>query len=103
MIDIIAVAARAERALRNSAELASADLTVTERISQPWASATFQGSRQTFMVTLPACHYAEDWLAEMPELSLDIHGQLLADAQVLRLAKIGGKILATIELLLVAT
>ena len=101
MSDIVAVAARAERALRNLAELASCPLTIEDRVSRAWASATYAGSRQTFTVTMQATHYAEDWLAEIPMLEMNIQGQLLADAVVSGLTSTGGKIRATIELLLV--
>lgn len=102
MIDIASVAARAERALINSAELGDCKLAIHERVSTPWSSATFGGSRHRLAISLPAGYLADDWLAEVPVTALNIHGQLLADATVAGVTRSDDKIRATIELLFVA-
>jgi hypothetical protein len=89
-----------DRALTTSAARAGLELAVTTAESTRWASATFTGARHVLEVAIGG-DAAAAWLAELPEAELPMRGHLVADLAVVRQARSGARIVATIEALTV--
>lgn len=75
------------RILRAVLELAGREAVLVSHAERPWASVTFSGSRQTFVLRFhgwEACDGAEHLIAALPEHEFTLPGLLVADAMVLR-------------------
>ncbi|MBI0475133.1 hypothetical protein D9601_07155 [Sphingomonas sp. MA1305] len=68
------------RALRRDAALAGIQIEPVVISEEPWASATFDGSR--VMLRCATDGDVQPWLACLPEAELDVHGALVADLAV---------------------
>ncbi|WP_408589934.1 hypothetical protein [Novosphingobium sp.] len=76
-----------ERLLRAVLELAGREVVLVSHAERPWASVTFHGSRQTFVLRFhgwEACDGAEHLIAQVPEHEFTLPGLLVADAVVVR-------------------
>jgi hypothetical protein len=89
-----------ERALVANAAVAGVMLAVLSVKSVRWESATFAGMRHRLDVSGDGVEPAA-WLAALPEAEFELRGHLVADAVVVRSARLGGSFEATLELLTV--
>jgi hypothetical protein len=90
------------RALCASAAHAGFVVTVEERESTAWHSATFSGQRHALEVTAPANGTWRLWLETIGAINVALPGHLLADLCVTREGERGGQCHARIEALTVA-
>jgi hypothetical protein len=80
-----------ERLLRAVLELAGREVVLVSHAERSWASVTFHGSRQTFVLRFhgwEACDGAEQMIALLPDHEFALPGLLVADAVVIRVDQV---------------
>lgn len=71
-----------EVALKSTAEVRGASISVSDSDSTKWASVSFTGARHRITVRAMTSSGLDDWLNELPDIEFSLRGHILADLAV---------------------
>jgi hypothetical protein len=87
------------RAMTDSAARAGIAITIADRSSRAWASATFEGARIGYRIEAGDDDCLTRWLAALPDAEWQLPGHLVADLAVTARSAMAGRAAVEIEAL----